>query len=186
MRASCGCKYKRTNVAITAARSLLCFISASCPSLSNVPTNCGPSTAGMSCNITANKQHVSKTKKTCVNVMRCGYHRPLITCASKKTQCTCSVLAPLSSLAWDLVGFAERDISLSNAFPPPEAHLATRRRVAASEIHARSRQCTTPPPQSKHPKEPRYNKTGCGYHRDLDTTSILCRGVARMCIHADK
>ena len=33
---------------------------------------------------TANKQHVSKTKKTCVNVMRCGYHRPLITCASKK------------------------------------------------------------------------------------------------------
>jgi hypothetical protein len=186
VRASCGCKYKRTNVAITAARSLLCFISASCPSLSNVPTNSGPSTAGMSCNITANKQHVSKTKKTCVNVMRCGYHRPLITCASKKTQCTCSVLDPFCSLVRDSLGFFPRNFSLSNASPAPVAHSGTRRHVGCSEIHARSRQCTTPPPQSKHPKEPRYNKTGCGYHRDLDTTSIICRGVARMCIHADK
>jgi hypothetical protein len=134
---------------------------------------------------TANKQHVSKTKKTCVNVMRCGYHRPLITCASKKTQCTCSVLDPFS-LVHDSLGFFPRNFSLSNASPAPVAHSGTRRHVACSEIHARSRQCTTPPPQSKHPKEPRYNKTGCGYHRDLDTTSILCRGVARMCIHADK
>ena len=105
------------------------------------------------------------------NMCKCNALRlppPAYHMRKQKTQCTCSVLAPLCSLAWDLVGFAERDISLSNAFPPPEAHLATRRRVACSEIHARSRQCTTPPPQSKHPKEHRYNKTGCGYHRDLD------------------
>jgi hypothetical protein len=31
---------------------------------------------------------------------------------------------------------------------------------------------------NNHPKEPHYNKTGCGYHRDLDYIRILYSGVA--------
>ena len=109
----------------------------------------------------------AKQKKTCVKCNALRLPPPAYHMRKQTKQCTCSVLAPLSALAWD-VGLVEWDISLRNALPHAEAHLETRRFVGASEIHARSRQCTTPPPQSKHPKEPRYNKTGCGYHRDLD------------------